>query len=159
MRTLKWDDVDLAHNVVTMGATKTGRVQRPLLAPARLLLEQLPRMKGAPYVFPGASPDRPIATLTALWYAVRHEARLEGVRLHDLRHSFASHAAGAGASLLVIGKLLGHKQSSTTQRYAHLADDPVRVAGDATAAALSAALGAERTPVTPIGKGRRRPTG
>jgi integrase len=84
------------------------------------------------------------------WAAVRKAAGLDGVRLHDLRHSFASVGAGGGLSLPIIGKLLGHSQSMTTQRYAHLANDPVRQAvetiGATIAAAMSRKPGAEVMP-------------
>jgi integrase len=78
---------------------------------------------------------------------------LDDVRLHDLRHSFASGAAEAGLPLLVIGKMLGHKQAATTARYAHLGDDPIKRAADSTAGAISRAMaGTKPTPVTPLKK-------
>jgi integrase len=89
---------------------------------------------------------------------IRREAGLDGVRLHDLRHSFASFGAGASLGLPVIGKLLGHTQASTTQRYAHLADDPLHRAVDAIGSTISAALdGKKGAAVTPLTKrsGRR----
>jgi integrase len=90
------------------------------------------------------------------WRAIRAAAGLDNVRLHDLRHAFASVGAAGGDSLLVIGKLLGHTQSATTQRYAHLAPDPVKAAAAGIAAKLEAALaGAEPTAsVIPL-RGRR----
>ena len=100
------------------------------------LLEALPRVKGNAHVFAGKK-DRPLIEIARIWYAVRHAAGLDDVRLHDLRHSFASVVASAGGSLLMIGSLLGHKQSSTTKRYAHLFDDPVKAAADATSTQLS----------------------
>jgi integrase len=77
------------------------------------------------------------------WEAVRKRAGLDGVRLHDLRHSFASFGAAAGDSLLVIGKLLGHSDSKTTSRYAHLADDPVKSAANRIAGSIAAAMSAK----------------
>ena len=74
--------------------------------------------------------NAPITDVRRTFTAVCSIAGLDGLRLHDLRHSHASVAAGEGLSLLLIGKLLGHKRSTTTERYAHLADDPVRDAAD-----------------------------
>ena len=75
-----------------------------------------------------------------VWKHIRAMAELQGVRLHDLRHSFASIAVSGGASLPIIGALLGHTNSSTTQRYAHLSDDPLRAASEAVGSQISAAL-------------------
>jgi integrase len=75
-----------------------------------------------------------------VWEAVRHAAGLGGVRLHDLRHSFASVGASGGLSLPMIAALLGHHEVSTTQRYAHLADDPRKAAADRVAAQVAAML-------------------
>jgi site-specific recombinase XerD len=74
------------------------------------------------WVFPGASGEKPVQ-LDGAWKRIRAEAKFEGVTMHDLRHSFASVAASGGASLLVIGSLLGHTRVETTRRYAHLSDD------------------------------------
>ncbi len=75
------------------------------------------------------------------WRANRKRAGLEDLRIHDLRHTFASVAAASGASLPIIGKLLGHAQSTTTERYAHLAADPVRIVGERTGQRLAGAGG------------------
>lgn len=153
---LQWDDVDFERGFLRLSDSKTGRSVRPLGAAAAALLAELPREKGNPYVFPGAKPGTHLQTLTGLWSAVRKEAKLPAVRLHDLRHSFASEMASGGASLLVISKALGHKNISTTQRYAHLSDDPVRAAVDRAAATIAAEAGDTETPVTPLRKGLRR---
>lgn len=144
-RELRWDAVDLGRGFAQLADTKTGRSARPLGAPALQLLAELPRYANArgvpcPYVFPAPTLDRPLATLTRLWDAVRHAAGLGDVRLHDLRHTAASVGAAGGLSLPLIGALLGHKRASTTQRYAHLADDPRRVAADRVAGEIAAAL-------------------
>ncbi|MFO0271937.1 MAG: tyrosine-type recombinase/integrase, partial [Gemmatimonadota bacterium] len=89
-----------------------------------------------------------IADLDRLWFAVRHAAGLEDVRLHDLRHSFASFAISHGVPLAIVGRLLDHKRSDTTQRYAHLLRDPLQDAAATTAAALTAAMG-DPAPVPP----------
>ncbi len=139
--TLKWSYIDFQRQTAILPNTKTGKSVRHLGAPACALLTALPRIDGSPYVFPGRSAELPLVNITRTWYAVRYNAGLEDVRLHDLRHSFASAVASGGGSLLVIRSLLGHKDSATTQKYAHLLDDPVRVQADATAGELAGWLG------------------
>src|SRR5690606_350859 len=108
---------------VTLEDTKAGRSVRPIPAPALELISAQPRLEGSEYVFPGRIAGRPLQEIQRLWYAVRHAANLNSVRLHDLRHSVASMAAAQGFSIFLIGKLLGHLDSRSTARYAHLADD------------------------------------
>jgi len=141
---LRWIDLNLDRGTATLPDTKSGRSQRVIGAPARLLLSDLPRVEGSPFVFPGASAVRPLATLTRVWFAARHAAKLDDVRLHDLRHSFASVSASSGGSLLLIGKLLGHHDPSTTAKYAHLLDDPIREAADTASNTLSSWLAGNR---------------
>ena len=138
--TLCWADVDLENARATLPDTKTGRSVRQLGAPAVALLNSLPRVKKSPYVFPGRDPKKPLIEINRLWYAARHAAGLDDVRLHDLRHSFASTVASAGGSLLMIRALLGHKDTQTSARYAHLFDNPVKATADATAGQLAAWL-------------------
>lgn len=92
-------------------------------------------------MFPGREAGRPLVEINRVWYAVRAAAGLEDVRLHDLRHTFASTIAGGGGSLLVIGRLLGHRDTSTTAKYAHLLDSPVRSAANGAAAQVASLLG------------------
>lgn len=139
--TLRWRDIDLEKGGVILPQTKTGRSIRPLGAAACQLIASLGRIEGTEYVFPGKSLDRPLVNLTRTWYAVRYAAGLEDVRLHDLRHSFASAVASGGGSLLMIRSLLGHKDTATTAKYAHLYDDPIRATADATAGLLADWLG------------------
>lgn len=138
--TLRWSDIDLKRGVATLGDTKTGKSSRVVGNPAQLLLSNLPRVAASPHVFPGREDGKPLRDISRLWYAVRYAADLKKVRLHDLRHTYASVSASAGGSLLMIGKLLGHKQSATTARYAHLLDDPVKAAADSTASTIAAWL-------------------
>jgi integrase len=135
--TLRWDTLDLVRGFATLADTKTGKSQRPLGAPAVLLLDELPRVEGSPYVFPGRKEGRPLADARRTWEAARLAAGLGDVRLHDLRHSFASVSASAGGSLLVIWKLLGHRESATTQKYAHLLDSPVKALADVAAGTIA----------------------
>ena len=106
-----------------------------------LHLHALHRIAGNPYVLPGSKPGQHLKEIKRVWYAVRHAAGLEDVRLHDLRHSYASVPAADGESLLIVRSLLGHKRASTTERYAHLGDDPVKRAADRTASSIAGWLG------------------
>jgi integrase len=122
--------------------SKTGRKAIHLNAPALVLLQSIPRLEGNPYVICGEEPGHHLVNLEKPWRRVRKAAKLEDVRLHDLRHSFASVAASGGQSLVVIGKMLGHSQPATTARYAHLADDHVKAASNAVGKQIAAAMGA-----------------
>lgn len=150
---LRWDAVDLERGFLRLADSKTGKNVRPLGAAAAEILARLPRLQGSPFVFPGARRSQHLKDLKRVWYAVRHAAGLEALRIHDLRHSFASVSAIGGDSLLVTRALLGHRNIATTQRYAHLSDDPVKAAADRTAASLAAWLDGQQTPVTPLRKG------
>jgi integrase len=92
------------------------------------------------YVVPGDDPEKPRADLKRPWQAIAKRAGLEAVRLHDLRHTYASFGAGGGLGLPVIGKLLGHSQPATTARYAHLDNDPLRRASEMIGGRIAAAL-------------------
>lgn len=143
---LRWDAIDVGRGIVTLEQSKTGRSIRTLGAPALELLDDLPRLEGSPYVFPGAKSGAPLKEIKRLWESVREAAQLTDVRLHDLRHSFASVAVSGGASLPLVGALLGHRVFTTTQRYAHLADDPRKRVADETASTIAAALRRSDTP-------------
>lgn len=140
---LRWDAVDFERGYLRFADTKTGRSVRPLAQSAAALLETLPRINGNPFVLPGLKPGEHLKEIKRVWYAVRHAASLDEVRLHDLRHSFASVPASSGDSLLVVRALLGHKRASTTERYAHLGDDPVKRAADRTANTIAGWLASE----------------
>jgi integrase len=92
--------------------------------------------KGNPWLFPGDVPGQPVKEIRRFWLRVQKEAGIEDARIHDLRHTFASLLVNGGASLEMIGKLLGHTQMQTTQRYAHLLDAPLRAGLDAVASAI-----------------------
>ena len=113
------------------------------------MLNDLERV--GPYVVPGDDPERPRHDLKRPWDAVTKRAGLTGVRLHDLRHTYASFGAGGGLGLPIIGRLLGHSQSATTARYAHLDNDPLRLASEAIAGRIAAALDGKKTaPIVPL---------
>jgi len=137
---LRWDHVDFEHECLRLPDSKTGAKVVYLNAPARVLLQELPRMTDNPRVIPGMRADSASAAIENAWERVRAAAGLIGVRLHDLRHSFASVAAAGGLSLPIIGALLGHKHATTTARYAHLSADPLRAANDAVGVRIAAAM-------------------
>jgi integrase len=136
----KWEYVDFDRGMIFLPDSKTGRKPIYLSAVAAELLSALPRVDGNPYIFPGEKPGRPRVDLKKPWDAVCKAAGLDGVRLHDLRHTFASVGAGASLGLPIVGKLLGHSQPSTTQRYAHLDADPMRRAVEMIGSTIAAAM-------------------
>ena len=144
---LRWTEVDLDRGLLLLPKSKTGKKTIVLNAPALAVLANLPRtsvyvIPGEPVVLQdGTLEDRPRNDLKRPWAVVSSRAGLEGVRLHDLRHTFASFGAGGGLGLPIIGKLLGHTNASTTQRYAHVASDPLRKASDKIAESIAAAMG------------------
>lgn len=131
---LRWEWIDLPAGVARLPDSKTGAKTLILPPAACQVLSGLDRPKsGAGYVIRNSihqAGDRPLVNLKKPWDLVRSAAGLEDVRLHDLRHTFASFLVSSGYSLPVIGALLGHKDSGTTQRYAHLSSDPLRAAAD-----------------------------
>ncbi len=134
---LTWDAVDFERGHLRFSDTKTGKSTRPLSKAAAAVLDALPRIDGNRFVLPGAKSGEHLKEIKRLWYAVRHAAKLDGVRLHDLRHSYASVPASSGESMLVLKTLLGHKRVATTERYAHLGDDPVKRAADRAASSIA----------------------
>ena len=136
----KWEHVDFERGVILLPDSKTGKKTIYLSAAALEILAGLPRLAGNPYVFPGGVEGKPRVDLKKPWAAIAEAAKLEGVRIHDLRHSFASFGAGASMGLPIIGKLLGHSQPATTARYAHLDADPMRRAVETIGATIGAAL-------------------
>lgn len=161
---MTWEQVDHEPSVWIKPSahTKQKREHRVPLSPGALaIIEEMRRYRKTDdnFVFPGRSrDDRPAVELKATWEAVSKNAGINGARVHDLRHCYASLLVNSGHSLPIIGALLGHTQPKTTQRYAHLADDPLREATgrvDAQLAALSGRKPAEAE-VVPL-PGRRRP--
>ena len=136
----RWSYVDFERGILFLPDSKTGRKPVYLSAAAQAVLAAVPRIAGNPYIIAGAQDGAPRADLHRPWAAVRRAAGLDGVRLHDLRHSFASFGAGASLGLPIIGKLLGHSQPATTARYAHLDADPLRRAADTIGATIAAAM-------------------
>ena len=119
--------------------TKQRKVHRlPISAEMAAIVRQrrLVVPKGCPWLFPGDVEGQPVQEIRRFWLTVQKRTELADVRIHDLRHTFASLLISGGASLEMIGKLLGHSQMKTTQRYAHLADSPLRAGVDAVAEIL-----------------------
>ena len=137
---LRWEWVDFEHGCLRLPDSKTGAKVVPLGAPALKLLASLPRDEKNPHVFPGEKPEHHLVGLQKVWEKIRAKAKLPGVRIHDLRHSFASIAVADGNSLYLVGKVLGHQQTRTTEIYAHVNDDPVRGVADRTAQKISDAM-------------------
>ena len=129
IQTLRWEDVDLSAAELRLQDSKTGARMVPLSAAAVGVLSAIPRIDGNPWVIVGRKPGAHLTDLQHPWRRIRARAGLEDVRIHDLRHSFASRALALGESLPMIGKLLGHTQVQTTARYAHLASDSVKASG------------------------------
>jgi integrase len=150
----KWEEMDAepGYWIKPSAHTKQRRQHKlPLAPPAIELVERMrnERRNGAVWVFPGPEPGKPIIALWHIWHFVRDRAGLgKDARLYDLRHSFASVGAGGGLSLPIIGKLLGHTQSRTTERYAHLASDVLREAAARIGGAIAGAGGSSKNVVS-----------
>ncbi len=128
-------DFDLQRGVWTKPSHHTKQKRRehvPLSAEAQALVAAIlsEQDAGSPYLFPGDAPGKPLQDIKKFWASVLRKTGLRAYRLHDNRHTYASHLVSSGLSLEIVGRLLGHTQASTTKRYAHLADDPLRAATD-----------------------------
>jgi integrase len=143
---IEWDHIDWERRLVRLPDSKTNTPRTIHLSDAALeVLRTTPHV--GPYVVAGQKRGAPYKGLSRAWALTRRHAGLDDVRLHDLRHSYASLAAGRGVSLHMIGKLLGHKDSGTTQRYAHLARDVVQAVNDEIGAVMQAAISKPRSKV------------
>lgn len=139
IQTLRWNYI--TSNAMELPDSKTGARRIPLPQPARDVLASLPRTIGHPFVVEGKLPNQHITDLQVPWRRIRERANLPSVRIHNLRHTYASNAVCSGVPLQMVGRILGHSVLQTTLRYAHLADEPVQQAAAENAASLSAALG------------------
>ena len=165
---LRWEWIDFARGVARLPDSKTGAKNLHLSAPALVLLQGLERYEGNPYVLPGdrmkpvqngdpnkAEPQAFVG-IQKPWQRIRKAAKLDGLRIHDLRHAFASLAVANNETIYLVGAVLGHRQVTTTERYAHLSADPVKAVADRTAERVAAMLsGTKLADVLPIRRGRK----
>jgi integrase len=154
--TLQWDWINQAAGVARLPDSKTGAKNLFLPAGALDVLAKLPRYAGRACVFPGDGKAPSFVGIQRPWRRVRALAGLPDLRIHDLRHVFASTAVSGGDSLFIVGKLLGHRQATTTERYSHLAPDPAREAANRTAERLGAMLDGRSAGRASLSKDRDR---
>ena len=143
IQTLRWEF--LKNGSIELPDSKTGERRVPLPPVAQSIIARLPRDAENPFVIAGDVPGQHITDLQRPWRRIRKQAALDDVRIHDLRHTYASNAVKQGLSLPMVGKLLGHTQMQTTMRYAHWEDAPVRSAAENVSEALSNALASNDT--------------
>jgi integrase len=137
--TLRWSEVNFERACLSLPDSKTGAKLIPLGPAPLAVLSSAPRLEGSLYVIPGRRIGGRLIGLQRPWVRIREQAGLGDLRLHDLRHTFASYGAAAGLGLPVLGAILGHRNQATTARYAHIADDPrqagaARISGEIAAA-------------------------
>ena len=140
IQTLKWDYIDFDAGVLRLPDSKTGAKIVPIGKAVIDVLKDIPKLKDNPYVITGRVEGQYLTDIQKPWRRLRKRAGLDGLRIHDLRHSFASDALQLGQDLTMIGRLLGHTQVQTTARYAHLKTDPIRTAADHVSEAIALAL-------------------
>ena len=138
IQTLRWEDVNLEAAEIGLRDGKTGARMVPLSGAAASVLSALPRPEDNPWVIVGRKPGAPLTDLQHPWRRIRARADLDDVRIHELRHTFASRALALGETLPVIGKLLGHSDIETTARYAHLAHDSIHETAERIAQSIAA---------------------
>jgi integrase len=140
---LRWEEVKEPH--IDLQDSKTGRRIVPLNDMARDILNAIPRLPDNPYVICGHMPGKHITDLQHPWRRIRKEAGLGDTRIHDLRHTFASHAAQNGVELVELMKLTGHTQVRTALRYMHFANARIRQTSNAVAASLTSCVKSQST--------------
>lgn len=137
---LQWEQIDFERGIAFLPDSKTGKKPVYLSAAALAVLATIPKVEGNPHIIVGAKKGQPRVDLKKPFAAIRKAAGLQKLRIHDLRHSFASVGAGASLGLPIIGKLLGHKVATTTARYSHLDADPLRRAADKIGNTIAAVM-------------------
>ena len=138
--TLRWEHIHLENHQIRLPDSKTGQKSIYLSPPALTVLAELPRVHNNPFVICGGKSGNHLINIQRPWRRIRKEAGLEDVRIHDLRHTFASIGAIGGVSLPILGGLVGHSQPQTTARYAHLSADPLMAANDAIGERIEQAM-------------------
>lgn len=135
----RWEDVSLERRVLTVPLSKSGKPRQIVLsAMAMELLREMAAERSGPWLFPGRGGKRPLAGLDKFWAKLRKDLGLRDVRIHDLRHSFASFLVNAGHSLYEVQRLLGHRNPRTTMRYSHLGQESLVVAADLVGSLVTA---------------------
>ena len=137
---LKWDDVDRTARVLRLRDSKTGPRMVPLTGPVLKVLDGIERADGVPWVLRGGKAGSRLACLSWHWRRIKQETALHDVRVHDLRHSYASRALALGEGLPAIGRLLGHVRVGTTAKYAHLVRDAEKTAAARTGDSIGAQI-------------------
>jgi integrase len=140
--TLKWDWVDMQHGLLRLPNSKTVAKVIPVAAPALDVLSKLQRLSA--YVLPGKNLNAHFVGIQRQWRRIRAAARLGDLWLHDLRHGFASLGAARNVSLKILGGVLGHRHSATTERYAHLSTSPLHEAAEMIAGEIAGASDTRR---------------
>lgn len=156
----RWLDIDLVRGIWTKPShhTKQTRTEHvPLSAAALVLLAELRTRTNdeEQYLFPGDAPGKPLQDIKKFWRNITEKAGLADYRLHDNRHTHASHLVSSGLSLEIVGRLLGHTNPLTTKRYAHLADDPLRTAANRFGSKMDALSVAPKNNIVPLSRANR----
>ena len=151
--TLRWDDVDLHARELRLRDSKSGPCMVALTSAVETVLDGIRRIRGNPWVIAGEAPGSRLKTLKTTWRRVKLRAGLKDVRLHDLRHSYATRALSLGESLTMIGKLLNHTQMQSTARYAHIMVDAEKAAAARVGDSIAAHVSGRRAAA---GRSRRR---
>ncbi len=127
----RWEDVNLELRLLTVPVSKSGKPRHIVLSDAAMaVIGKISRKDGVPWLFPGHAPGKPLSDLYLFWNSLRHELGLADVRIHDLRHTFASFLVNSGHSLYEVQKMLGHGDPRTTMRYAHLGQESLLAAAE-----------------------------
>ena len=152
---LRWDEVDWERQCLHLTDSKTGPKVVHLNAPSLQILQDIERKEGSPWVIPGRGLQEHLVDVRGPWRRIRKKAGLEGLRLHDLRHSFASVGAAGGVPLQMVGSMLGHTKASTTERYSHLAADPIKAANEMIGQRIAAAMRGDDAEVVDLEQRRK----
>ena len=137
----KWEDINWEQRIWRIPISKSGKARHvPISDAALMLLETMPRIEGCQWIFPNPKTHKPYKSFYGSWHTARKSVGLADVRIHDLRHSFASFLVNSGRSLYEVQRILGHTQISTTQRYAHLSQDSLLTAANEIGKAIPSLL-------------------